>query len=41
MTIKEQAEMQTPDAPSTELQNQTQMNNRTPLYSPLYLIIFF
>ena len=26
MTIKEQAEMQTPDAPSTELQNQTQMN---------------
>ena len=26
MTIKEQAQMQTPDAPSTELQNQTQMN---------------
>ena len=26
MTIKEQAEMQTPDALSTELQNQTQMN---------------
>lgn len=26
MTIKEQAEVQTPDAPSTELQNQTQMD---------------